>query len=238
MFYGHGTGTPWFEAGRAIEESVFCHTLHYTPELVREEYEPYDDVSIQIVLANLHEGAIVGSIRALVCESDQLKIAEDLQHRWGVDLADSLVAHGIDPTVGLVECATISVLPAWRRADANWPIRALCASFGQLVLDVGGSWCIQLQDLSGPRLLGRLLGLPFEILADLPPVDFLGPVVPTISHVAHYHKLFAGYADRDLMALFLNRDVSVRGGTLLPVIDLTAADYPTLLPTRATQLGG
>ncbi len=207
---------------------MFCHTLDYTPELVHSEYGPYDDVSVWIVLTNAHEGAVVGAIRAMVGKRGDLKLAADMRHWWDIDLTESLAAHGIDPTIGIVECATISVLPDWRRADSHWPLRALCAAFGQLVLDVGGQWCVQLQDVSGPRLLGRQLGLPFEVINDLKPVDFLGPVVPTASHVARHFQLFAPHADPDFVALYADRDTSVRGGTVLPVIDLSRAGTPSV----------
>jgi len=228
LFYGHGPGTPWFDAGQVIEEAVFCYSLDYTPELVRWEYEPYDESSIWIVLANLHKGIVVGAIRAIVGELHQLKLDADMRRWWEVDLVEGLMRHGIDPDVGVAECATISVLPSWRRADSHWPLRALCAAFGQLVMDLGGSWCVQLQDVAGPRMLSRQLGLPFDVMAGFEPVDFLGPVIPTVSHVAEHFNSFAHHADEDFIALYAHRDQSVRAGTVLPVIDLTEPSVPKL----------
>ena len=223
LHYGIETNSEWSEKGRLIEEDVFVETLGYTPELVREEYDRFDDRSIWIVLANHHSGQAVGSIRAIVGPHEQLKLAEDLRERWNISLTEALQRHGVKTASGVVECGTVSVLPDWRKADSHWPVRALCAGFGRLVLELGGDWCVQLQDVSGPRLLRRQLGLPFDILANLDPVDFLGPVVPTISHVAKHFELFAEHTDPDFIALYAKADQSVRGGTSLPIIDLESS---------------
>jgi hypothetical protein len=46
--------------------------------------------------------------------------------------------------------------------------------------------------------------------------------------VAEHFNLFAPHADEDFIALYAHRDQSVRGGTVLPIIDLTEPSLPRL----------
>lgn len=229
--YGIERDSPVFKAGVAIEERVFVDTLGYTPQLVRAEFEPYDELSVFMVLSNLHEGRVIGAIRALVGATEKLKVHADLHELWGLGLPQALIRHGIDPGTPVVECSSLAVLPSWRRVDGYWPFKALSAACEHLILDVGGEYSVQIQNVSGPRLVKLVLNLPFEILGDLGPADFLGPVIPTVSHVAAYPRLLDPTAmDPDYQALRAHLDQTVRGGTLLPTIDLR--DEPSVLDLR------
>ncbi len=222
LYYAVEPDDPASEAARAIERFVFTHSLGYSDTMVEEEYGLYEEISVWILLINRASDEPVGSLRALVAPNEKLKIDADLHRLWGCSLSTALQLHGLNPLANVVECATISVLPEWRTADRRWPVKALCAAFNHLGLDLGAEYFVQLQDVTGPRLLRAMLGLTFDVLADLPPVDFLGPVQPTITDPRTHGQTMTS-TDEDFRRLFIDRDGrTARGGTSLPFIDLSA----------------
>jgi hypothetical protein len=79
---------------------------------------------------------------------------------------------------------------------------------------------LQIQDVIGIRSLSFVLRIPIEPLGELPPVDFYGPIQPTITRVWDTRTLLKT-RDDEYRRLYCHRDESGRGGTRLPPLDLT-----------------
>lgn len=209
----------------AIERRVFREDLDYDDELWTSEYPRFDDRSVWTLLL-FHDPLTgqaqpAGALRAVVGPVRELKFSEHLEQLWGTNWDDAARTQGLDPNARVLECATISVLPEFRTIDNRWPVKALCAAFGHLVLDLGCDYAVQVQDVAGIRLLNTLLRVPFDVFAGLEPVDFNGPVQPSITHISEHHNLIKPSRDPGFASLYLDRNEMCRGGTILPPIDLT-----------------
>lgn len=218
-------GTDRYKEAVAVERQAFISDLGYSPELMASEYDPYDDLTIMVAVTDTEHDRIVGVLRALVGPTPRLKMDNDLRKLWGMGLQEALALHGCDPDAALVECSSLAVLPDWRRLENHWALKAVVGAYEHLIIDVGGEYSVQLQDTIWPRLIEGVLGLPLEVLAGLDPQEFLGPVVPTITHVAAYDRLIEpGSMDPDYAAYRVERDQTLRGGTRLPTLDLSTID--------------
>ncbi|MGF1599882.1 MAG: hypothetical protein ACFCVK_23720 [Acidimicrobiales bacterium] len=201
-----------------IEQVVFAEAFDCDRALWEAEFPPYDDRTVWVTIR--HQGRMVGAVRAVVGPLTGLKIASDLQRFWGISIHDAMEAHGLSPDLGIIEAATLAVLPGDRTRDRWWPVRALSAAFCHLVVDSGATHAMYLLDPKVLRVLTMMLGFPFERLAKLEPVDFNGLMQPTLSPVSEYFSIIAT-SDDECRRLVVDRDPGGRGGTELPTVDVT-----------------
>lgn len=97
-------------AGRDCEAEVFLTWFGNTREQLADEYGPYDDASVFIVLAD-EAGDALGACRLIVPGGRGLKTLDDLAREpWSVDPQRSARAAGLDPG-RTWDIATLGVRP-------------------------------------------------------------------------------------------------------------------------------
>ncbi len=220
-------------AAQEIERAVFMSDIGYSAEVWHEEYDDWADRSTWLVLADAHVGQIVGCARCFTGFADQLKLDVDMRHLWGIGLGEALARHGVDPGTPLIESGTLAVLPEWRRINRYWPAKVLMTAMAAAGVSNRATHSVQLQDWPKlPRLMKMMVGVDPDRLADLEPVDFLGPVAPTIFSIEDLTTSPPPGLDLRAKALFYDGDETIQQGTQLPVIDLTAEESHLLSLSR------
>jgi hypothetical protein len=165
---------PAAELGREIERSVFMEYFGNSPELLQEEYQPYDEGSVFIVVLDHLLRQPAGAMRLLVPGTPS-KSLHDIARVWDPD-PTSVVARSC-PTFDPERCwdiATLAVMPGYRRSSTAGLISlAMYQSVGVLSQEHGIDWLIAILDVVVLDLIQTLLRGAFTPFDRLEPRNYL-----------------------------------------------------------------
>jgi hypothetical protein len=100
---------------RRVEQTVFGEVFGNTPELLAEEYDPYDDASVFICVLDHVQRRIAGAIRLITPSPAGLKSIDDIETGWHEPAADVMARSPFDLDLDNTwDLATLAVAPDYR----------------------------------------------------------------------------------------------------------------------------
>jgi hypothetical protein len=174
--YAFTAADPFSELARHVERVVFDEFFGNSPELLAEQYDPFEANTIFLTVLDHHRRLPAGVIRVIRPSPAGFKSLLDIETVWGQPLDDVLADTGLAFDHERVwDLATLSVAPDYRgAATRNLVSLALYQTLfmaGQ-ALDV--RWFVGVADLVVLDLLQQRLGHPFQRFARLEPLYYLG----------------------------------------------------------------
>jgi len=166
---------PGAELGRVIERDVFLATFGNTPELLAEEYGPYERFSVFFCVLDHRRRAPAGMMRVIVPSEAGHKSLHDLERVWGQDVDGVMARSGIDlDRSSLWDVATIAVAPEYRGDATNGLLSlAMFQTLAMLADREDLKWAIAVLDLIVLDLVQTRIGRPFKLLAGVEPLSYL-----------------------------------------------------------------
>jgi hypothetical protein len=114
--YGFDAGDPRSELARQVERAVFEETFGNSPELLAQEYGPYEDATYFFCVVDHRRRLPVGAVRLILPSVAGSKTLHDVERRWGCGPAAALARAGLELDPGRVwDIATIAVDRDYRR---------------------------------------------------------------------------------------------------------------------------
>ncbi|MEZ5376980.1 MAG: hypothetical protein R2733_10760 [Acidimicrobiales bacterium] len=159
-----------------LERAVFWEEYGNSVDLMKAEYEPYDDRSVFTGIVHTPTNELVGLFRFITGPAGELKSVRDLrtQPEWCFDVMTSDHPHAAAMrTTRLIDIATLSVAPEWRTTmggAASWLTIGMLPVASRLLR--AESW-VTVLDERVSRVLRRVCGFTIERVADLPSVRYL-----------------------------------------------------------------
>lgn len=158
------------ELARQVERDVFLEAFGNTPELLVEEYGPYEHGTGFLCVIDHRRRLPVAAMRVLV-PGGRLKTLDDLELVWGRPVEDVAAATGIalDPA-RTWDIATLAVDAEYRQGIVS---QALMRAVGQGALRNGMEWVVTVLDLRVLRLVQGRTGRPFHRFRGIGPRRYL-----------------------------------------------------------------
>ena len=173
--YALGSEHPAAGLGRQIEREVFFEFFGNSPELLAEEYDPYEPGSVYLLVVDHLQLVAVGVLRLIMPTPYGLKTLHDLEHVWGEQLDDVLHRTGLAFDLERVwDVSTIAVRQSYRGAASNGLISATCL---QGVMQVARACDVQYfvttLDMVVLKLVQDLCNRPLSMFRGVEPMRYL-----------------------------------------------------------------
>lgn len=210
------------EAARAVEARVFLQAFGNTPELMEQEYGPYEARSRFVAVIDEQSGTALGTARLITTGGSPVKTLVDVAGEpWHLPVADSLGAVDLaGPTVW--DVATLAVDPRYRAGSAGAELTlALCHGIWRYARNCAVPGLVTILDDRVRRLV-RAMGLPWYPMTGATSRPYLGSPASTPCVFVMRTAEDEVYAARPDLAPALDR------GRLRSI----AVDPADLLPTR------
>ncbi len=193
---------PASELARHVERTVFFETFGNTPELLAEEYGPYEHATAFICVVDHRRRLPVGAARVIVPNATGFKTIDDLDRMWRLPPDQALVASGVtyDPA-RTWDMATLAVDPEYRQALVS---EALLRSLVVGLRHNAITWTVAVLDIVVLRLLQLRMRRPFTPFAGAQALRYLdSPAsLPVWANVDTWAEHVAAQAP-ELHAVFL-----------------------------------
>jgi hypothetical protein len=171
---------PRSEVARSLERQVFLETFGNTPELMAEEYGPFEPASLLIAVLDHRRLAVTGMVRLIFESTAGLKTLRDIEHIWQRPLGEVLPAAGLGggdtsrPDIPMADVATMAVAPDYRGDKAAGLISlALYRALMMAVIESGMYAFIAVLDLVVLDLIQQRCRDPFTRFAGCEPLRYL-----------------------------------------------------------------
>lgn len=176
--YAGTTGSVVAGLARAVEQQVFLEAFGDTPELLEQEYRPYENASIFYCVVDHQERQPAGMARCIIPSSAGLKSLNDIPRDWGQDLDTVLARTGIDlDPEEAWDCATIATLAPYRRGALNGAVTtSLYQAVASTPFRLRYRWWLSILDAPVYRLIQWKLARPFSTYDDVEAGPYLGSV--------------------------------------------------------------
>ncbi|MGY2083226.1 hypothetical protein [Blastococcus sp. SYSU DS0539] len=230
------------DAARQVEARVFLQAFGNTPEVLAEEYGPYEARSRFVVVIDDQSGAALGTARLIVPGASPVKTLVDVAGEpWQLPVADSLGAVGLEPAT-VWDVGTLAVDPRYRAGAAGAEISvALCHGLWRYARNCVVPGLVTIVDDRVRRLL-RAMGVPWHPMAGAASRPYLGsPASTPCVLVAHRAEEEMARARPDLAPALVHgrfRSITVDPADLRPargtLAEETAPAGPALPPRRDT----
>ncbi len=168
------------DAARRVEERVFLQAFGNTPEVMEQEYGPYESRSRFVAVVDDADGTALGAARfVLPDEAGEVKTLTDVAGEpWRLDTADALAAVGLTGRP-VWDVATLAADPRFRTGSAGAELSlALCYGIGRFALNCGVPGLVAVLDDRVLRLL-QFMGLPWQPMAGATSRFYLGSPAST-----------------------------------------------------------
>jgi hypothetical protein len=159
--------SPFSNLGRFVESEVFMQTFGNTPEMMSEEYGPYEQTSDLFVVVDLDSSFPIGTLRVIRNSEGGLKSLNDLERsELALDQTNVCKELDIEPD-RCVDVGTLAVLPEFRRRAGNvLPSLLLYRSlYAKYLSDPNYDHVVTIIDKRAERNLYRL-SFPFKPIDD------------------------------------------------------------------------
>lgn len=167
------------DAAREVEARVFLHAFGNTPELLAQEYGPYEARSRFVVVLDDRSGEALGTARLITAAEEPVKTLLDAAGEpWHLPVADSL------GTVGLAardvwDVGSLAVDPRYRAGAAGAELSvALCHALWRYARNCDVPGLVTIVDDRVRRLL-RAMGVPWQPMAGAESRPYLGSPAST-----------------------------------------------------------
>ncbi|CAA9222131.1 MAG: hypothetical protein AVDCRST_MAG57-635 [uncultured Blastococcus sp.] len=167
------------DAARQVEARVFLQAFDNTPELMEQEYGPYDARSRFVVVMDEASGSALGTARLIVADTNPVKTLVDVAGEpWHLPVAGSLEASGLTPPT-VWDVATLAVDPRYRAGAAGAEVSlALCHGIWRYARNCDVPGLVTILDDRVHRLV-RAMGLPWYPMAGATSRPYLGSPAST-----------------------------------------------------------
>ena len=188
------------ELARSVEREVFYEFFGNTPELLAEEYGPYEQASVYFCVLDHRRRQPVGVMRVIVPSEAGHKSVHDLERVWGLDLPEVMARTGLEiDTDSLWDVATMAVRRDYRGDATNGLISmALFQTLGMLGDREQVKSVISVLDLVVLDLIQTNVGRPLTMLDGVEPRRYLDSPssLPGVLDAADYKaRLRFGHPD-------------------------------------------
>jgi hypothetical protein len=167
-------------AARRVEARVFLQAFGNTPEVMAQEYGPYEGRSRFVAVIDDESGSALGTARLIVADAaSPVKTLFDVAGEpWHLPVADSLGAVGL--AAGTVwDVASLAVDPRYRAGSAGAEVSlALCHGIWRYARDCGVPGLVTILDDRVRRLV-RTMGLPWYPMEGATSRSYLGSPAST-----------------------------------------------------------
>lgn len=172
-----GPDEPLADEARRLEASVFFETFGNTPAMLADEYGPYDDVSVFIVVLDHHRARVAGMIRLILDGHGSLKSMTDIEHEpWSMPFDRALREAGLDDldTAAALDVTTLAVDPEYRGAATSGLVSlALYQAVVQTAVAGGFRWLVTILDVVVLDLINGSTQAPFRNYPGVDPMRYL-----------------------------------------------------------------
>ena len=166
---------PAAEIGREVERQVFGEFFGNTPEMLAEEYAPYEASSLFLCVIDQRRLVPAGVSRSIIPSSAGFKSLHDIPRVWGAD-ADDLITRS-DSGLDLGRCrdiATLATASGYRGGGTEGLVSlALYQAIIMSSLATEAPWLVAVMDVAVIDLLSERIGSPFSKYPDVQPERYL-----------------------------------------------------------------
>jgi hypothetical protein len=168
------------DAARRVEAKVFLQAFGNTPEVMEQEYGPFEERSRFVTVIDDVSGSALGTARLILPDdAGGLKTLSDVAGApWHLPVADTLRAAGLSG--GLVwDVASLAVDPRYRSGTSGAEVSlALCHGIWQHARSCGVDGLVTILDDRVLRLV-QVMGLPWYPMAGATSRYYLGSPAST-----------------------------------------------------------
>ncbi|MDK3257116.1 hypothetical protein [Blastococcus capsensis] len=167
------------DAARRVEARVFLQAFGNTPEVMEQEYGPYEARSRFVVVIDDGSGAALGTARLIVAAGTPVKTLVDVAGEpWHLQVADRLGAAGLAPW-DVWDVASLAVDPRYRAGAAGAELSvALCHGLWRYARNCDVPGLVTIVDDRVRRLL-RAMGVPWYPMTGAASRPYLGSPAST-----------------------------------------------------------
>ena len=167
------------DAARQVEAHVFLQAFGNTPELLAQEYGPYEARSRFIAVIDDESGSALGAARVIVADAGPVKTLVDVAgDPWHLPVAESLGSVGLAPAT-VWDVASLVVDPRYRAGSAGAELTlALCHGIWRYARDCDAPGMVTILDDRVRRVV-RMMGLPWYPMEGAASRSYLGSPAST-----------------------------------------------------------
>ncbi|MGY2066375.1 hypothetical protein [Blastococcus sp. SYSU DS0619] len=167
------------DAARQVEADVFLQAFGNTPELLAQEYGPYEERSRFVAVIDDESGVALGTARLITAGTSPVKTLLDIAGPpWQLPVADSLGAVDLTPAT-VWDVASLAVDRRYRAGAAGAEVSvALCHGIWRYARNCGVPGMVTILDDRVHRLV-RAMGLPWHTMAGATSQPYLGSPAST-----------------------------------------------------------
>ncbi len=166
---------PGAELGRHVERTVFDEFFDNSPEMLAEEYDPYEPASLFFCVIDHRRELPAGALRVIVPNDVGFKSLDDIERVWEQPLDAVIERTGIDwDERRLWDVATVAVEADYRgSATEGLASLTLYQGFAQAGLRAGVEWGVAVLDVIVLDLIQGVTGQPFDYFRGVEPRRYL-----------------------------------------------------------------
>jgi hypothetical protein len=197
---------PGAELGRHVERTVFLETFGNTPELLADEYAPYEDASLFICVIDHLRRLPAGVMRLVLPSSAGFKSLNDIEPWWGEPAQVIIERTGLAMDMSRTwDVATLAVMVDYRgKATAGLVSMGLYQTATIMARNSGIEWVVAILDMPVYRLI-RKLSMPFFGYKGVLPMPYLGAVsnLPVWCHISEVEERRLARANPEMYAILI-----------------------------------
>lgn len=173
--YAFPSDHPGAELGRDTERVVFKEFFDNSPELLAEEYGPYEQASLFFCVVDHERRLPAGALRIIVPSDAGFKSLDDIERIWEQPLDDVVERTGIDwDERRLWDVATVAVHADYRGSATEGLVSlSLYQGFAQGALRSGIQWGVAVLDVVVLELIQAVTERPFNYFRGVEPMRYL-----------------------------------------------------------------
>jgi len=162
--------------GRHVERMVFLEAFGNTPELLAQEYDPYEESCFFIVVVDHLRSLPVGAMRVLAVSPAGFKSLNDMEQVWGEPAEVAAARTGLSMTPETTwDVATLAVAPDYRaKATRGLVSMGLYQTVTVAARSCGVDWLVAVLDMPVFRMLRWRLRMVFAGFEGVGPRPYLG----------------------------------------------------------------
>jgi hypothetical protein len=186
--YTFGSDEPGSELARHVERVVFAEAFGNSPDLLREQYTPYEESSIFFCVVDHRRHLPAGAMRIIlpVPHGPGLRSLTNIELHWGESPDSLFERNGLpyDPA-GMWDVSSLAVMPEYTRgANAGLVTLGLAQGLAMTSDRCGVEWGVAILHLPVFRMLHQKLHGAFQRFEGVPDRSYLGSPanVPSWAH--------------------------------------------------------
>lgn len=173
--YAFTADAPESELARHVEREVFYEFFQNTPELLAEEYGPYEGSTLFLCAIDHRRRLPAGAIRVILPSAAGLKSLADIESVWGHRLDETLARTNLDLDMDRVwDIATLAVDSEYRgRATDGLVSLGMYQALSQLTQRCRVGWVVTILDQVVLRLIQEATSHLFQGFNGIGPLRYL-----------------------------------------------------------------